>query len=260
MKLHVRKRESTVQQTLALLLCLICMTAIVFFYCTLQNTGDKQFDALFGATVPRFFISVFLLVLTMELFPDCLVLKRVSPKNLIWCALPLLVAIVNFPFSALIGGTAHVMRPGLIWLLMIKCLMIGLSEELLFRAVILSSLSEFFRKKRRSCFLPVLLSSVIFALFHFINFLDGAGILAVLQQVGYSFLIGAMLAITLLKTENLGLCVFLHALFDFGGCLLSDVGTGSPHDTVFWILTVTIGVLCAVQMLITLIKSMKKVP
>ncbi|MDE6411915.1 MAG: CPBP family intramembrane metalloprotease [Clostridia bacterium] len=255
-----KKSELSVQSALALLLLLICAAAIVFFYSAPPVIGDSVLYSLVYAVIPRFFICVFLLVLILEVYPDLLAWKRISWKNLLWCVLPLLVTIVNFPFSALILGTARMTRAELIWLFIIKCLLIGISEELLFRGIIFSSLSDYFKKKGRSCFLPVLFSSVIFGLFHFINLFDGAGILAVLQQVGYSFLIGAMLAIVLLKTKNIWLCIFLHALFDFGGFFVSDLGTGNPQDLTFWILTIVVGILCTVQMIITLIKIIKKRP
>ena len=149
-------------------------------------------------------------------------------------------------------------RAELIGLFLLKCLLIGLSEELLFRGIIFYTLSDYFKRKGFSCFLPVLLSSVIFALFHFINLFDGAGILAVLQQAGYSFLIGAMLAVVLKKTNNLAACVFLHALFDLGGFFVSDLGTGDPQDLTFWILTAVVGVLSAVHITATLVKMIKK--
>lgn len=255
-----KKSEFSVRSALTLLLLMISAVALLFFFSAPPATDDGKLDSLINAVVPRFFISLFLLVLVIEAFPDLLAFKKISSKNLLWCILPLLVTLVNFPFSALILGTARMTRAELMWLFIIKCLLIGLSEELLFREIIFSALLDYFKKKGRSCFLPVLLSSVIFALFHFINLFDGAGILAVLQQVGYSFLIGAMLSIVLLKTKNIWLCILLHALFDFGGFFVSDLGTGDPQDLTFWILTIVVGVLCTVQMIITLIKIIKKAP
>lgn len=252
------KREFSDRQALALLLLFIPAAAILFFFFAPPATGDGRLDSLLNAVIPRFFISIFLLVLVLEIFPSCLSCKRISFKNLIWCIPPLLVALVNFPFSALILGTAQVTRAELIGLFLLKCLLIGLSEELLFRGIIFYTLSDYFKRKGFSCFLPVLLSSVIFALFHFINLFDGAGILAVLQQAGYSFLIGAMLAVVLKKTNNLAACVFLHALFDLGGFFVSDLGTGDPQDLTFWILTAVVGVLSAVHITATLVKMIKK--
>ena len=237
---------------------LISAAAILLFYVSPPVTADAKLDSLLSAVIPRFFISVFLLVLAIEFFPAALAGRRVSAKKLLWCVLPLLVALVNFPFSALIRSTARITRVELLGLFLIKCFLIGLSEEVLFRAIIFESLFQYYKKKKGALLLPVLLSSVIFALFHFINLADGAGILSVLQQVGYSFLIGAMLAVVLFKTNNLWLCVLLHTLFDVGGFLISDLGTGNPQDLTFWILTIVIGVLCAVQIIITIVKEQKR--
>jgi len=107
--------------------------------------------------------------------------------------------------------------------------------------------------KRRETFLTVLVTSLLFGIWHLFNLLDGAAFGAVLLQVGYSFLIGAMLSTVRIRTENLWLCVFLHALFDFGGLLIPTLGTGSFQDTVFWILTALAGILCTVHVLLFLL-------
>ena len=252
-----QKSQSSLHSALVLLLLLLSAAAILFYYICPPVLQDTMLDGLVRAVIPRFFIAIFLLVLAMEYFPACL-LSECAPKNLLWCILPLLVALVNFPFSSLIRGIARITRADLLGLFLFKCLLIGLGEEVLFRGIVFDSLLQAFKKKRDALFWSVLISSVIFALFHFINLLDGADILSVLQQVGYSFLIGAMLAVVLLQTKNLWLCVALHTLFDTGGMIISDLGVGDPQDLVFWILTIVVGVGCMVQIVIMLIKQQKK--
>lgn len=256
-RLH-KKSESALLSTLTLSIILLSAVAVLLFYASPPFTQDQTLNLLLSAVIPRFFIAIFLLVVAVAFFPESLLSNRIPLKTLLWCILPLLVTVVNFPFSALIRGTAQVTRVELVWLFLIKCLLIGLGEELLFRGIIFHSLLGYFKKKKGALFWPVLTSAVIFALFHFVNLMDGAGILPVLQQVGYSFLIGAMLAIFLLQTRNLWLCVLLHALFDVGGFLIFDLGTGNPQDLTFWILTIIIGILCTAQMVWMLIKQEKK--
>lgn len=257
MKPLFEKRAPARETLPAFLITAISLAALLFFYLNPVETTDKALDSLLTAVIPRFFIAAFLLVVSFLFYRETLAFPSVPPKALLWCVPLLAVVIVNFPFSALIGGTARITRIDLIGLFAVKCLLIGLGEELLFRGILFGFLSELF-EKRKSPFLPVLLSSVLFALFHLVNLLDGAGILPVLQQIGYSFLIGAMLAVLLVQTENLWLCVILHALFDFGGLIVADLGAGSPHDTVFWILTIVFGVICAVHVVVTLVKRCKK--
>ena len=257
MKPLFKKRAPAWDTLLALLISAICIAAVSYYYLDPFWTEDGALTSLLEAVIPRFFIAVFLLVVTLQFSPEILSFRRIPLKNLLWCVPLLFVVLANFPFSALIGGTARITRIDLIGLFAVKCLLIGLGEELLFRGILFGFLNELF-EKRKSPFLTVLLSSVLFALFHLVNLLDGAGILPVLQQIGYSFLIGAMLAVLLVQTENLWLCVILHALFDFGGLIVSDLGAGSPHDTVFWILTIVFGVICAVHVVITLVKRCKR--
>jgi hypothetical protein len=76
--------------------------------------------------------------------------------------------------------------------------------------------------------------------------------------VGYSFLIGGMLGTVLIKTENLWVCVILHALFDFGGLIVTYLGFGEFQDIIFWILTAIGGILCLIHTLFYIIKRDKK--
>ena len=85
------------------------------------------------------------------------------------------------------------------------------------------------------------------------------GILDVLLQVGYTFLIGGMFAVMMLKTNNVWLCVIIHALFDFGGLLAFEIADGNPWENpVFWILTIACGILCVGHIIVSLINMERK--
>ena len=73
------------------------------------------------------------------------------------------------------------------------------------------------------------------------------------MQVGYSFLIGGMCTIVLLKTGNLIYSILLHAVYDLGGNLL-QIGGGARWDTVTVILTVLIGLVVSAVMIAVLLK------
>ncbi len=222
------------------------------------QTGDAARDRLTNGVLPRVCICVPLFVSLLWRWRGLLKFPRLSLKTWLWLLPPLLVALVNFPFSALIGGEAVITRGDLWWLFAINCILIGLTEEWLFRGILLDCFLGVAEEKKKSCFLPVLFSSASFALFHLLNLFEGAGIGDVLLQTGYSFLIGAMLAVVFCKTKNLWLCIFLHVLFDVGGLLISDIGAGNPQDTVFWVLTAVIGVLCAVHIIFTLVRLCRR--
>ena len=97
----------------------------------------------------------------------------------------------------------------------------------------------------------------LLGLLHLFNLFAGASVGATFLQVGYSFLIGAMLSAVLIKTDNLWLCVLLHAGFDFGGSIITELGTGIFQDLWFWIFTAFAGVLCLAHVLGFLIKQDK---
>ena len=78
--------------------------------------------------------------------------------------------------------------------------------------------------------LIVLLSSALFGLTHLLNLFSGAAVGATALQVGYSFLIGCMLAVVYLHTGSLCGCIFLHAVYNFGGMLVPTLGQGAFAD------------------------------
>ena len=134
---------------------------------------------------------------------------------------------------------------------------ISLLEELVFRGSLLLLIADLLRNNRHKPLLTVLFSSLVFALFHLTNLFVGGDIGYTLLQCLYTFLIGAMLAIVMIKSHNLWLCILIHAIFDFGGLLIIHIGSGDPWDLTFWILTIACGVLCAGHVIYSLIKLEK---
>ena len=184
--------------------------------------------------------------------------KRDFPIVLLWSLPCFMVALVNFPYSALIQGTASI-NTKLLGLYILYVVGIALLEELVFRGVILFVVEDLLRGKNHKPLLTTLICSLIFSLFHLTNLLPpvSSDIGSVLLQCLYTFLIGGMLAVTMLKGRNIWLCVLIHALFDFGGLIINEIGEGSPWDMVFWIMTIVSAILCAGHILMTLLKLEK---
>ena len=187
-----------------------------------------------------------------------LTFKHTTLRGLLWCLPCLLVALVNFPFSTLIKGDLAITHGNYMGLYIIYIISIALLEELVFRGILLSFFMDLFRSNKLQHFWSVLITSAIFSLFHFTNLLNNVDILTVLKQVGYTFLIGAMFAVITLKIKNLWLAVIVHALFDFGGLLTETIAEGELQDVVFWILTITCGILCAGHIIVSLINLDRK--
>ncbi len=184
------------------------------------------------------------------IYVDYRVFSKVQFTHLAVFLPALLVAANNFPFLGMINGTIWLKRGDLIWIYALDCLLIGLFEELAFRGVLLPFLLEKRRKTKKEILWTVVGSSAVFGLIHLINLFEGAGFGATLLQIGYSFLIGGMCAIVLMKTGNLIYCILLHAVYDFGGRWMT-VAEGSLWDAPTVIITAVLAVIVVVWMLIT---------
>ena len=123
-------------------------------------------------------------------------------------------------------------------------------EECAFRGFFLIALLERYHKTRFQIWLTVLLSSILFGLMHLLNLAEGADFGSLMQQVGYSMLVGAMCAIVLMLTGNLWISVLLHAGFDFCGLLLPTLGHGTWfYPATIW---VTVGLVVLIGLYLVL--------
>lgn len=166
----------------------------------------------------------------------------------------LLVVVNNFPIIALAIGDVTLVRGDLFWLFLLDCLLIGVFEEVAFRGTIFLALLERRRATKKQIFRATALSSAIFGLIHLANLLEGANVGATLLQVGYSFLIGGMCAIVLLRSHNLGFCILLHTLFDIGGRMVGTVATGRIWNLPTVVITALLGVAVALWMVRALLR------
>ena len=66
---------------------------------------------------------------------------------MLWCLPCFLVAVVNFPFSALISGTLVINRMDLMPLYIIYVILIALLEEFIFRGFVITLLYNFLSLK-----------------------------------------------------------------------------------------------------------------
>lgn len=233
--------------------------SIVFGVPGIIGYGDKTLSDLIADTVPRVAVSVLLVLLIVRTEYRVTLVPGVKgvPRALLWCLPCFAVAIVNFPFSALVRGTAEITRVDLLWLFLIKCLSIAVMEELFFRALLVPFVAARIGGKYRSLF-AALLSAAAFGLVHFVNLFFGANIGGTFLQVGYTFLIGCMLAVMLFYTRNVWLCVATHFVFDIGGLIVTDLGHGAFQDMTFWVLTAVVGVICAAYIIVMTVMLVKR--
>ena len=228
----------------------IAVFCVVWFLDPVYSADEKT-QILIQSVVTRGLGSIIFVALTV--FLGFRILHQ--PARGWWMAfLPSLAVVVNnLPLIALADGSARVDKTALLPLFLLECLLIGLFEETAFRGTLFLLILEKRRGTTGQIFLTSLISSALFGLIHLANLLEGADVGATLLQVGYSFLIGGMCAIVLLKTGNLLFCILLHAVFDVGGGLLYTVGSGEQWNTPTVVITAVLAVLVTAWMIYLLL-------
>lgn len=170
----------------------------------------------------------------------------------------LLVAVNNFPIIAFLNGNAVITGDNTDLLLYgLYCLSVGAFEELTYCGLVFPLCTVIYKDKRYGAVFSVATTAATFGLSHLVNLFGGAGIGPTVMQIGYSFLIGAMCAITLCVTKNIFSAIILHTVYDIGGLILSNVGVayGSQWDKTTIIITAVLGVLVAVYYIAIIIKT-----
>ena len=240
----------------ALLFALGIFCYIFFEAMQIKLVADPIANKLLCGFISRYGLSIlFVWLLYMFGGKDYLLFNKNFFKAMIWSLPCFMVAFINFPYSAIIQGTVNIDRMDLMGLYIVYIISVALLEELIFRGVLLVLAKDYLKNNRHAPLLITLICAAIFSLFHLTNLFVGGAVIPTLVQCVYTFLIGAMLIVTMLKLKNIWLCILIHAIFNFGGMLvITEIASKDPHDTIFWILTIVSGVLCAGHIIFTLIK------
>ena len=244
-----------------LVICVVLIAAFrVFFADTLADSelmrslisDDDYRPAILNTLVMDALGSVVFVCMTIYMGYRVWGLKKPWMRSLLFGLPALAVAVNNAPIIGLATGNAYITDPvGGVLIMLAYCLAIGTFEEFAFRGLFFMMILEDRRKSTKQIFWTTAISSAVFGLVHLVNLAVGAGPGATLLQVGYSFLIGGMCAIVLLKTGSIWYCVLLHTVYDIGGTILY-VGGGVRWDAVTVIITAVLGVAVAVFMTVAL--------
>ena len=229
-----------IKRKFAISLTAICAVLLILYEIILGDllfsSIDGEIRGLVDITVTRSIGALVFTVILVYLGYNVLSCAREKFfKGFLFCLPAFAVAINNFPFSCLIKGDAVI------------------DEEMAFRGVIFLGFVERLRMNRKGIFLSIILSSAVFAAVHLLNIFTSSPI-AVIMQIGYSFLIGGMCSVILLKTQNIWFCVAAHAIFNFGGAIVSTCGYGEIWDTFTVVFTVVLALATFVYMFITFLK------
>lgn len=118
------------------------------------------------------------------------------------------MAVVTLPRLAKDGTLP--MGPVQIGLLLLVPALIGLTEEIMFRGILLRA-----ALKRMPVARAMLLSAGLFGLMHGVNSVTGQTFSATFQQAVFAFLVGLFLAPVALRAGSLWVVIIWHAVWDF---------------------------------------------
>ena len=235
-------KRRDIRRVIAMVMTFVSMAVLLYFeICKPVLSEDETLQALYTMTFTRGLgAATFLAILVSLGYRIMHPFRKPFGKALLFCIPAILVVVNNMPILSLIWGDAYLVQ-GDAWHILwfaLECLAIGLFEEAAFRGVALLLIAEKRCDTKKGLFVSILLSSAVFGVIHLINIVAGASPGAVILQIGYSFLIGAMCSVVLFKTANLWLCVLLHAVYDFCGMLVPTLGDGKWWDIPTVIFTV----------------------
>jgi membrane protease YdiL (CAAX protease family) len=128
----------------------------------------------------------------------------------IWWLLPPFIFLAYNWYSFFINTSSASLDYSLIALVAFTTFLVGLSEELVYRGVILKTLL-----KNTSTLKAIVYSSILFSLLHSVNIIGGATVMSVVFQLVMTFVMGFYFAGLAIKLNNLTLLIIFHFLWDF---------------------------------------------
>lgn len=222
-------RKTPVQS--AFIIYLLALGLILFPYQWLGDLvfAEEKIAQLFGLGAMRFGMGVVMVLIAIHMgFSKCLIPR--SFRGVLLALPALLIAVNNLPIIAIARGDAFLTYGGdYVAVFLFECLAVGFFEEVTFRGIVFPLILQKTGTSVRGRFLAILFSAAMFGFLHVVNLLNGfSG--AVFLQMGYSFLIGAMLAVAMFAGAGAVFCALTHGVYNFCGMLISELGQGDFSD------------------------------
>ena len=135
--------------------------------------------------------------------------------------------------------------------LIIASIAIGIAEEFIFRGWLQNEVMDRFGEGKKGALITILMSGLLFGLFHIINVFSGQDLFTSLMQVIQTSAIGILFCSVYFASRNIWSLVFLHSFYDFS-VLLSEVNSykdcinNTDVSMIVNIITLIISVLFAV--------------
>ncbi|MCG2417808.1 CPBP family intramembrane metalloprotease [Aequorivita sp. F47161] len=123
--------------------------------------------------------------------------------------------LIAIALLGLLGKDLSAIAPFNLMLLLIGCLIVGFAEEYLFRGLLQSLFLNKYGLRKNGILISILLSSILFGLFHLLNLTRNDNVGQVLIQVVFATFIGFFFGVMVLKTNRLNPLAITHGLINF---------------------------------------------
>ena len=254
------------RKTFSIFFCIFATFLLLLELFNMKHSVDTtEYSLIYGILSRVFGAAICVLLMKYCRFEYLFSLKGISVKSLLLILPCFLISLNNFPFVAVFESTVSFDANWyFVSLYAIQCFFVGLFEETAFRGCVFMLMLEKRHKTRKDVFFSIVFSSLIFGAVHIVNLFAGAGIVPVILQLGYSFLIGAMCAVALLITRSIWVSIVLHSLFNFaGGVIPTFVDNFKIWTRGEVVLTVIVSIIVAVWVVLVFFKcdleKMKKI-
>jgi CAAX amino terminal protease family. len=191
-------------------------------YSSFTHGFDMQTSYYLAEIIEQSVFAVLLAVLIARagILRNAGLLKPKKSREL-WIVWPILILTAINGWSLFDGSmSVDTSKPHILLLFVLIALSTGFYEEILCRGLILTACLKKWGKTKKGLYLAVIVSSVIFGLFHFANLIMGRGtLLQVATQLCYSTFFGVFFSACFLRFSSLWPAIITHTLFDMMGTL-----------------------------------------
>lgn len=215
------KALATKRPVLFSLIVMIC--ALFIFYAPIEKLFSQVFDAQYAHFLAeisnKFIVSTAIVLILAKLSLTKTIGLTSFPKKIRdWLiAWPLFVILLLALLPLLTGDLAiDQSKPGMLPIFIFMNFLIGFSEELLVRGLLLSVLLLKWGTTKKGIVVCVIASSMLFGSAHLGNlFINPSLVVATISQIIYATFIGIFFAACVLRSQSIWPAIVLHAALDF---------------------------------------------
>jgi membrane protease YdiL (CAAX protease family) len=194
----------------------LIITAIFFTFILITALIQKIIDPGFPLSLFVLWLAILLLI-AMGWWRKAGFNGPSEWKNPQVLIIPILILVINFLGRNFIEDRVQIVG------LFLIAVFISFGEEAIFRGLILRALHA------HGTFLAIVLSSILFAVAHFVNLVSGVHIFSTVGQVFLAFCIGILLASITIFTNTIWPAIVFHTVWNHTIFISSSTYKASPY-------------------------------